>query len=74
MTAEEYFGNWMRVIDEDELMKVMRWIQTLDDSNTCPSKNNIFRAFQLCSLKDCRVIMLGQDPYPQKGVATGVLL
>lgn len=32
MTAEEYFGNWMRVIDKDELMKVMRWIQTLDDS------------------------------------------
>lgn len=37
------------------------------------SKKNIFRAFQLCPLKDCRVIMLGQDPYPQKGVATGVL-
>lgn len=73
MTAEEYFGDWMKVIDKDELMKVMRWIQTLDDSNICPSKKNIFRAFQLCPLKDCRVIMLGQDPYPQKGVATGVL-
>lgn len=54
-------------------MKVMRWIQTLDDSNICPSKKNIFRAFQLCPLKDCRVIILSQDPYPQKGVATGVL-
>ena len=32
MTAEEYFGDWMRVIDKDEHMKVMRWIQTLDDS------------------------------------------
>lgn len=73
MTAEEYFGDWMKVIDKDELMKVMRWIQTLDDSKICPSKKNIFRAFQLCPLKDCRVIMLGQDPYPQKGVATGVL-
>ncbi len=73
MTADEYFGDWMKVIDRDELMKVMRWIQTLDNSNICPAKSNIFRAFQLCPLKDCRVIMLGQDPYPQKGVATGVL-
>lgn len=73
MTAEEYLGDWMKVIDKDELMKVMRWIQTLDDSNICPSKKNIFRAFQLYPLKDCRVIMLGQDLYPQKGVATGVL-
>lgn len=73
MTADEYFGDWMKVIDRDELMKVMRWIQTLDNSNICPAKSNIFRAFQLCPLKDCRVIMLGQDLYPQKGVATGVL-
>lgn len=73
MTAEEYFGDWMKVIDKDELNKIMRWIQTLNDSDICPSKKNIFRAFKLCSLKDCRVIFLGQDPYPQKGVATGVL-
>lgn len=73
MTAEEYFGDWVKVIDKDELNKIMRWIQTLDDSDICPSKKNIFRAFRLCSLRDCRVIMLGQDPYPQKGVATGVL-
>lgn len=73
MTAEEYFGDWIKVIDKDELGKIMRWIQTLDDSDICPSKKNIFRAFKLCSLKDCKAIFLGQDPYTQKGVATGVL-
>lgn len=73
MTAEEYFGDWIRVIDKDELMKVMRWIQTLDDSNICPSKKNIFRAFQLCPYKELRVVCIGMDPYPQPGVATGIL-
>lgn len=33
----------------------------------------MFRAFTLCSLKDCRIVFLGQDPYPQKGIATGIL-
>lgn len=73
MTAEEYFGDWMKVIDKDKLMKVTRWIQTLDDSNICPSKKNIFRAFQLCPYSKLRVICLGMDPYPQPGVAQGIL-
>lgn len=73
MTAEEYFGDWMKVIDKDELIKVMRWIQTLDDSSICPSKKNIFRAFQLCPYKELRVVCLGMDPYPQPEVAQGIL-
>ncbi len=73
MTAEEYFGDWMRVIDRDELMKVMKWIQTLDDSSICPSKKNIFRAFRLCPFSKLRVVCLGMDPYPQPGVAQGIL-
>ena len=73
MTAEEYFGDWMRVIDKDELMKVMRWIQTLNDSKICPSKKNIFRAFQLCPYNKLRVCCIGMDPYPQPGIAQGVL-
>ena len=73
MTAEEYFGDWMRVIDKDELIKVMRWIQTLDDFNICPSKKNIFKAFKLCPYKELRVVCIGMDPYPQPGVAQGIL-
>ena len=46
MTAEEYFGDWMRVIDKDELMKVMRWIQTLDDSPSNVTK--IIKQYKKC--------------------------
>lgn len=73
MTANEYFGDWMKVIDNEELFRVMRWLKTMDPKCLCPSPKNVFKAFRLCSLKDCRVIMISQDPYPQKGVATGIL-
>ncbi len=35
-----------------------------------PQPNNIFRAFQT-DLNNCKVVILGQDPYPQPTVATG---
>lgn len=73
MSAEEYFGDWIKVIDKRELVRVVKWIQTLENNKVCPSKQNIFKAFKLCSLKDCKVIIVGQDPYPQEGVATGIV-
>ena len=39
----------------------------------CPDKKNIFRAFELCRYSRCKVVFISQDPYPQKGVATGIL-
>jgi uracil-DNA glycosylase len=72
MTAEEYFGDWIKVIDEGELTRIMRWLGKINPSTLCPSKQNIFKAFRLCPLQSCRVIMIGQDPYPQEGVATGL--
>lgn len=73
MTIEEYFGDWMRVIDKPELLRVSAWLSKQNPATLCPSHNNVFRAFTLCSLRDCKVVFLGQDPYPQKGVATGIL-
>lgn len=73
MTIEEYFGDWAKVIDKKELSRIMKWIPTLDDSSICPSKKNIFRAFKVCPFKDCKTIFIGMDPYPQRGVATGIL-
>jgi len=36
-----------------------------------PKKENIFRFTQM-DLSNCKVVILGQDPYPQEGVATGL--
>lgn len=73
MTAEEYFGDWIKVIDKEELFKIMNWLKTVNPDNLCPHLQNIFKAFRMCPYDECKVIFLGQDPYPQAGVATGIL-
>ena len=37
-----------------------------------PKKTQIFRALELTSFKDCKVIIMGQDPYHAKGQANGL--
>ena len=73
MTIDEYFGDWMKVLDRKETIKIMNWLKTTDSSTLCPSIKNVFKAFKLCSYNECKVIFIGQDPFPQKGVAQGVL-
>lgn len=70
MTQKETFSDWLRFINQPLLMQILNKIPV---DKICPTKEDVFKAFQLCPLKDCKVIFLGQDPYPQKGVATGIL-
>lgn len=74
MTTEEYFGDWLKVIDKASLDKVVSALNHIyKTSDVTPAYNNVFKAFTLCSLRDLKIVFLGMDPYPQKGVATGVL-
>lgn len=74
MELSEYFGDWLTVIDVNELNKVVAKLNTVYQVKpVVPDYKDIFRAFTLCSRHDCKIVFLGQDPYPQKGVATGVL-
>ena len=73
MTIDEYFGDWMRVLDRNETMKIMGWLRSINQSTLCPSIKDVFKAFKLCPYHKCRVVFIGQDPYPQRGVAQGVL-
>ena len=73
MTIDEYFGDWMKVLDRNETMKVMGWLRTVNKETLCPNIKDVFKAFKLCPYNNCRVVFIGQDPYPQRGVAQGVL-
>lgn len=74
MTLEEYLGDWMKVIDRYELNKVLTLVGRMYRTKPiCPAQKNVFKAFSLCKYNDCKVIMLGLDPYPQENVATGIL-
>lgn len=74
MTLEEYFGRWMRVIDKKSLEEALNKLgPEYQRKPICPVQNKVFRTFELCPYDELKVVMLGQDPYPQKGVATGIL-
>lgn len=74
MTLEEYFGRWMRVIDKRELESVLSKLgPEYKRKPICPAQSNVFKAFEVCPYDKLKVVMLGQDLCPQKGVATGIL-
>lgn len=76
MTIEEYFGDWMRVIDKVEAIKIMNWLKTINPNTLCPTLSNIFKAFKLCPYNNLKVVCISQDPYPDKYMgkprATGI--
>lgn len=69
MTANEYFGRWRQIIDIPLLYQTINQVT----GDICPVREDVFKAFKLCNLEECKAVFLGQDPYPQKGVATGIL-
>ena len=73
MTIDEYFGDWMKVLDRNETMKIMGWLRNINQSTLCPNIKDVFKAFKLCPYDKCRVIFIGQDPYYQKDIAQGIL-
>lgn len=74
MQLSEYFGDWLKVIDVSELHKVVHQLNIIITKKPIvPEYKDIFKAFTLCSEHDVKIVFVGCDPYPQKGVATGVL-
>ena len=70
MTIQEYFGDWSKVIDLKEANNILNKL-VVSNQLLCPQLKDVFKAFHLCPLETLRVVILGQDPYPQKGIATG---
>lgn len=73
MTINDYFCKWINVVDVDETNRVLSKIKRLNLNTLCPDYKNIFKAFEVCPYDELKCVFLGQDPYPQRGVATGLL-
>lgn len=63
MTADEYFGDWSKVISVSQAEGLARRLAPLG-RQLCPLVGNVFKAFSLCSYHSLKVVILGQDPYP----------
>lgn len=68
MNIDEYFGRWMEVIDASILDSTLK---RLENSTFLPDRSIVFDAFRKCRYENLKIVFLGMDPYPQKGVATG---
>lgn len=74
MTLSEYFGEWLKVIDQKELYNVVEMVNSLyAERIIMPAYEDIFKAFAICPYNELKAVFIGQDPYPQNNVATGIL-
>lgn len=66
------FGGWSAYFDKFNLRgKIEEILSKLENEEYCPSKENIFRAIQEVSPENVKVVIVGQDPYHEKGQANG---
>lgn len=79
MTINEYFGDWAKAVDLNEVDRLMKKLISMKKDmhlTLCPLPKDTFKCFHLCPFNDLRVVILGYDPYPNlidnKPVATGV--
>ena len=70
---KDFFGDWSKVIDESILMTTLCRISPKYDLDIIvPTKKDIFKAFTCCPYNELKVVVLGQDPYNQPNIATGL--
>ena len=61
------------LLTSPEMAELKRFIANeRQTKNVYPASADVFRAFTLCSYKDTKVVILGQDPYCESGSADGL--
>jgi uracil-DNA glycosylase len=66
---------WLKHDNEVLMKTVLKAINAdinNDANSLCPEPANILNAFRLCPLEEIKVVILGQDPYPNKKNAMGL--
>ena len=67
------FGDWLPLIGDTLLLKYRKMLMdaTLREIPIEPSPEKVFHCFRTLQPNDVKVVILGQDPYPD-GKATGL--
>jgi uracil-DNA glycosylase len=66
-------GDWTKLINLENVKPILSMLNKEYRQYTVfPPKNLVFEAFRQCPVDSVRVVIIGQDPYPQKGYATGI--
>jgi uracil-DNA glycosylase len=70
-------ASWLAKIgsemDQPYFKRLDDFLEMEYQTQTCfPNENEIFAAFDYCSFEDCKVVIIGQDPYHGFGQANGL--
>lgn len=67
-------NKWKDIIDEKEAYNILpQLVGAYSIAEVYPNKQDVFKAFRIIEPSECRVVFIGQDPYPQRGKATGIV-
>jgi uracil DNA glycosylase len=66
-------SGWQSILRSAECCDVLAQVAALrkKGERVYPIQKDVFRAFEDCPFKKVRVVILGQDPYPNEGQAIG---
>jgi uracil-DNA glycosylase len=65
-------SDWKSILRSAECREVLTQVAALrKKGDVYPIQKHILRAFEDCPFKEVRVVILGQDPYPNEGQAIG---
>lgn len=61
-------------VTTSDFIKILKTLlrEAQDGKRFSPQIKNLFRAFEECPYDKLKVVIIGQDPYPQIGVADGI--
>ena len=63
----DWYNTLREYIESDEFTAISKFLKNeAAETKIYPPGKDIFRAFQLTSLKDLKVVVVGQDPYPNE--------
>ena len=68
---DKVFNSFIFSSDFDSILNQLYDLSIQDKKFTPPLKQ-LFRAFEECPYNELKVVIIGQDPYPQVGVADGI--
>lgn len=74
---ENYWKQLEKTIEEENnycknKRKALRGDGSIEQIWISPPRPLLFNAFNQCSFEDCKVVIIGQDPYPTPGDAVGM--
>ncbi|MFA9424038.1 MAG: uracil-DNA glycosylase [Sedimentibacter sp.] len=69
LIPKDHHSSWDKFLSA-EIIEELKIIEEKIGNNINPEHENVLR-FMNCDLNQIKVVILGQDPYPEKGRATG---